>query len=314
VIAVKQPALLFPGQGAQHEGMGRDWAEDFPVARATFARADEVLGLPLTELCWSRGDEVNRTDVAQPGIFTTSVAIVRVLEERGLDLRQVPLVTGLSLGEYTALWAAGSLSFEDALKLVRLRGEAMQAASEALPSSMTSLMGATEDQARAVAAVGAAMGICQVANLNAPGQIILSGEIAALDAAEAAAKDYGVRRTRRLTVAGAFHSECMRPAATRLSAALESVPIAAPRVTFVSNVTALPTTDPARIRAQLAEQVCAPVLWERSMRWARIQGITEFLEPGPGTVLAGILSKIDPAAQVRAAAKPADLAAETGNR
>jgi len=314
VIAVKQPALLFPGQGAQHEGMGRDWAEDFPVARATFARADEVLGLPLTELCWSRGDEVNRTDVAQPGIFTTSVAIVRVLEERGLDLRQVPLVTGLSLGEYTALWAAGSLSFEDALKLVRLRGEAMQAASEALPSSMTSLMGATEDQARAVAAVGAAMGICQVANLNAPGQIILSGEIAALDAAEAAAKDYGVRRTRRLTVAGAFHSECMRPAATRLSAALESVPIAAPRVTFVSNVTALPTTDPARIRAQLAEQVCAPVLWERSMRWALAQGITEFLEPGPGTVLAGILSKIDPAAQVRAAAKPADLAAETGNR
>lgn len=314
MIAVKQPALLFPGQGAQHEGMGRDWAEDFPVARATFARADEVLGLPLTELCWSRGDEVNRTDVAQPGIFTTSVAIVRVLEERGLDLRQVPLVTGLSLGEYTALWAAGSLSFEDALKLVRLRGEAMQAASEALPSSMTSLMGATEDQARAVAAVGAAMGICQVANLNAPGQIILSGEIAALDAAEAAAKDYGVRRTRRLTVAGAFHSECMRPAATRLSAALESVPIAAPRVTFVSNVTALPTTDPARIRAQLAEQVCAPVLWERSMRWALAQGITEFLEPGPGTVLAGILSKIDPAAQVRAAAKPADLAAETGNR
>ncbi len=292
--------------------MGRDWAEAFPVARATFARADEVLGIPLTELCWSRGDVVNRTDVAQPGIFTTSVAIVRVLEERGLDLRQVPLVTGLSLGEYTALWAAGSLSFEDALELVRLRGEAMQAASEALPSSMTSLMGATEDQARAVAAVGAAVGICQIANLNAPGQIILSGEIAALDAAEAAAKDHGVRRTRRLTVAGAFHSECMRPAATRLAAALASVTIAAPRVTFVSNVTALPTTDPARIRAQLAEQVCAPVLWERSMRWALAQGITEFLEPGPGTVLAGILSKIDPAAQVRAAAKPADLAAASG--
>jgi [acyl-carrier-protein] S-malonyltransferase len=174
---------------------------------------------------------------------------------------------------------------------------------------MTSLMGATEDQARAVAAVGAKVGICQVANLNAPGQIILSGELAALDAAEAAAKDHGVRRTRRLVVAGAFHSECMRPAATRLSAALASVTIAPPRVTFVSNVTALPTTDPERIRAQLAEQVCAPVLWERSMRWALAQGITEFLEPGPGTVLAGILSKIDPAAQVRAAAKPADLAA-----
>lgn len=311
-MTVKQPALLFPGQGAQHEGMGRDWAEAFPVARATFERADEILGIPLTELCWSRGDEVNRTDVAQPGIFTTSVAVVRVLEERGLDLARVPLVAGLSLGEYTALWAAGSLTFEDALKLVRLRGEAMQDASEALPSSMTSLMGATEDQARAVAAVGAAVGICQVANLNAPGQIILSGTIAALDAAEAAAKDHGVRRTRRLTVAGAFHSECMRPAATRLTAALASVPITAPRVTFVSNVTALPTLDPERIRAQLAEQVCAPVLWERSMRWALAQGIVTFLEPGPGTVLAGILAKIDPAAQVRAAAKPADLAA-SGN-
>ncbi len=303
------PALLFPGQGAQSEGMGRDWAEAFPAAAAVFERADKALGIPLTEMCWSRGEEVNRTDVAQPGILTTSVAIVSVLQERGLDLAQVPLVAGLSLGEYTALWAAGSLSFEDALRLVRLRGEAMQKASEAIPSSMTSLMGATEDQARAVAAEGAKVGICQLANLNAPGQIILSGELRALDAAEAAAKDHGVRRTRRLVVAGGFHSECMRSAADQLARALESVTIRAPRVPFVSNVTALETTDPGRIRAQLAEQVCAPVLWERSMRHALGRGIREFLEPGPGTVLAGILSKIDAEARVRSAAKPADLAA-----
>jgi len=289
--------------------MGRDWAEAYPAAAAIFERADKALGLPLSEMCWSRGEEVNRTDVAQPGILTTSVAIVSVLEERGLDLARAPLVAGLSLGEYTALWAAGSLSFEDALRLVRRRGEAMQKASEAIPSSMTSLMGASEDQARAVAAAGAAVGICQIANLNAPGQIILSGELHALDAAEAAAKDHGVRRTRRLVVAGGFHSECMRSAADQLALALESVTIRAPRVPFVSNVTAFETTDPERIRAQLAEQVCAPVLWERSMRHALAKGISEFLEPGPGTVLAGILSKIDAQARVRSAARPADLAA-----
>lgn len=303
------PAILFPGQGAQAEGMGRDWTEAFPAAREVFERADRVLGLPLSDLCWNRGDEVNRTDVAQPGILTTSVAIMTVLQQRGLDLATVPLVAGLSLGEYTALWAAGSLSFEDALRLVRLRGVAMQKASEAIPSSMTSLMGATEDQARAVAAEGAKVGICQVANLNAPGQIVISGELRALDAAEAAAKDQGVRRTRRLVVAGGFHSECMRPAAKQLAAALASVPIHPPRVPFVSNVTALETTDPERIRQQLAEQVCAPVLWERSMRHALGRGIRTFLEPGPGNVLAGILAKIDPEAHVRSAARPADLAA-----
>ncbi|MBL8863387.1 MAG: ACP S-malonyltransferase [Planctomycetes bacterium] len=302
------PAILFPGQGAQHEGMGRDFAAAFPAARAVFERAERVLGLPLTELIWSRGEEVNRTDVAQPGILATSVAIVAVLQERGLDLARVPLVAGLSLGEYTALWAAGALDLDDALRLVRLRGEAMQAASAALPSSMTSLLGATEDQARAVAAAGAQRGICQVANLNAPGQIILSGELAALDAAEAAAKDHGVRRTRRLVVAGGFHSECMRPAAERLRAALATIAIRPPRVPFVSNVTALETEDPARIREQLAEQVCAPVLWERSMRHALGKGLREFLEPGPGTVLAGILGKIDPEARVRSAARPEDVA------
>ena len=300
-------AILFPGQGAQFEGMGRDWAEAFPVAKDTFARADEVLGFSLTKAIWSSGEEVNRTDVAQPGIFTTSVAVVRVLESRGFDRAQSALVAGLSLGEYTALWAADSLSFEDGLRLVRLRGEAMQDASRAIPSSMVSLMGATEEQAHTLAKVGAAHGICQVANLNAPGQVIVSGEIRALDALEAAAKDHGVRRTRRLVVAGGFHSECMRPAADRLAAALREIEIRAPRVPFVSNVTGAPTTSPADIRRQLADQVCASVLWEKRMRHALAQGIRRFIEPAPGTVLAGILGKIDETAVVRAAAKPSDL-------
>lgn len=302
-------AILLPGQGAQHAGMGRDWCEAHEVARATFARADEVLGFALTEKCWAAGDEVNRTDVAQPGIFTTSVAILRVLESQGLDLARAPLTAGLSLGEYTALWVAGSITFEDGVRLVRLRGEAMQAASERSQSGMVSLMGATEEQAFALAKVGAAHGICQVANLNAPGQIVVSGEIPALDALEAAAKDHGVRRTRRLVVAGGFHSECMRPAAERLEAALVAVEIRAPRIPFLSNVTGDVTTDPARIREQLAEQVCAPVWWEKSMRRALELGASDFLEPGPGNVLGGLMSKIAPEARVRSVAKPLDLAA-----
>lgn len=300
-------AVLFPGQGAQFEGMGKDWCEAFPVARQTFDEAAEALGFDLASACWSSGDSVNRTDVAQPGILTTSVAVMRVLAGRGFDARESPFTAGLSLGEYTALWFAGSIDFADCVRLVRLRGEAMQAASEACPSGMVSLMGADEAQARALAAVGAAHGICSVANLNAPGQVIVSGELVALDALEAAAKDHGVRRTRRLVVAGGFHSECMRPAAQRLAAALERIEIRTPQVTFVTNVTGEPVSDPKAVRAHLAAQVCAPVLWERSMRWALAQGVREFLEPAPGKVLAGILGKIDESARVVSAAQPSDL-------
>jgi [acyl-carrier-protein] S-malonyltransferase len=309
VSATPTEGLLFPGQGAQHEGMGRDWCEAFPIARETFAAASRALGFSLEEACWSRGEDVNRTDIAQPGILVTSVAIVRVLEERGLDRSRAAMVAGLSLGEYTALWCAQSLSFEDAVRLVRLRGVAMQEASEKIPSSMVSLLGATEEQAHALARVGAARGICSVANLNAPGQVIVSGELAALDALEAAAKDHGVRRTRRLQVAGGFHSECMRPAAERLRDALAAIEIRAPRVPFVTNVSGEREESPEAIRANLAQQVCAPVLWERSMRWALGEGVTRFLEPGPGKVLAGLFSKIDESATVRAATVPADLAA-----
>jgi [acyl-carrier-protein] S-malonyltransferase len=302
-------AILFPGQGAQHPGMGREWNDAFPAARDVFARADAALGFPLTAAIWADGDGVHRTDVAQPGILAVSAAVIAVLRERGLDTDRAPYVAGLSLGEYSALWCAGALSFEDALRLVRLRGEAMQAASEAIPSGMTSLMGADEEQARTLAAVGAAHGVCQVANLNAPGQVVLSGEIAALDAVEAAAREHGVKRAVRLTVAGGFHSECMRPAAERLASALADVDVRAPRVPVVSNVTARPVADAAEIRANLAEQICAPVLWERSMRWiVAEQGVTAFLEPAPGTVLAGLLRRIAKDASVRSAATPEDLA------
>ncbi|MAF65632.1 MAG: [acyl-carrier-protein] S-malonyltransferase [Planctomycetes bacterium] len=298
-------AILFPGQGAQFEGMGRDWSEADEAARETFAEADRILGFSLSKACWEGGDEVNRTDLAQPGIFTTSVAAVRALEGRGLDRARAAATCGLSLGEYSALWCAGSLDFADGLRLVRLRGEAMQAASEATPSGMVSLLGADESSAQALATVGAGRGVCSVANLNAPGQIILSGELDALDAVEAVASDHGVRRTRRLVVAGGFHSECMRPAAERLEAALREIELRPPTVPFYSNVTAEATDDPARIAAQLADQVCSPVLWQRSIQALLDAGVSEFLEPAPGRVLAGLMKKIAPSARVDSAATPA---------
>jgi [acyl-carrier-protein] S-malonyltransferase len=291
--------------------MGKDWAEAHVVARETFKQADDVLGFPLSQECWAEGEGVNRTDIAQPGIFTTSVAIVRTLRSLGQAPKTIPFTAGLSLGEYSALWLAGSLSFEDGLRLVRLRGEAMQDAAEAIPSGMASLVGADTEKAEALAQVGAQAGICQVANINAPGQIILSGELAALDAAEAAAKEHGVRRVRRLVVAGGFHSECMRPAADRLESALAQTAIAAPQIPVISNVDGNWASEPDKIRSNLARQVCSSVLWEQSMGLALRQGVHQFLEPGPGTVLAGLMRKIDPEATVRSTATPADLASGT---
>lgn len=307
--SIRSLPILCPGQGAQAEGMGRDWAEAHPEARAVWDEADDVLGFALTEACWSSGDDVHRTDVAQPGIFTTGVAVLRVLEAAGLDLRSAPFTAGLSLGEYTAHWAAGTFDFAAGLRLVRLRGEAMQDASEENPSGMASLMGATPEQAEALAGVGAEHGVCQVANLNAPGQIVVSGSHPALDAVEAAAKEHGVRRVRRLVVAGGFHSECMRPAAERLRAALADTELSAPSVPVVSNVTAAPVTTVDEVRETLATQVCAPVLWQRSMEWALAAGHRRFLEPAPGTILAGILRKIDAEAEVVPASRPDEVAA-----
>lgn len=299
--------ILCPGQGAQAEGMGKDWADAFPEAKAIWEEADEVLGFSLSKACWESGDDVHRTDIAQPGIFTTGVAALTVLAARGVDLQAAPFTAGLSLGEYTAHWAAGTYEFAAGLRLVRLRGEAMQDASEQNPSGMASLMGATEEQALALARVGAEHGTCQVANLNAPGQVVVSGSFPALDAVEAAAKEHGVRRVRRLIVAGGFHSECMRPAAERLQLALAETDLRDPKIPVLSNVTAEPVRTIAEVKDTLGAQVCAPVLWERSMRRALGDGHQRFLEPGPGTILAGILRKIDAEASVIPLARPDDL-------
>ena len=286
-------AILFPGQGAQAVGMGRAWAERSASARAVFDEADEALGFPISSASWDGEVDVNRTDIAQPGIFTASAACLAGLEEMGAGPTSVKAVAGLSLGEYTALWWSGVLSFADGVRLVRLRGEAMQAASEACPSGMLSLVGADIEQAEKIASIGAGEGICSVANRNAPGQIVLSGELHALDSAEACAAEYGVRRVIRLSVAGGFHSECMRPAAERLTSALADVEMSPPQIPVVSNVTARPISGADEARELLARQVCSPVLWEESVRWLISQGMTDFLEPSPGRILSGILRKID---------------------
>ena len=252
-------AILFPGQGAQFAGMGKDWAEAHAVARETFEQADEILGFPLRQTCWTEGEDVNRTDVAQPGIFTTSVAILRTLRSLGQAPVDIPLTAGLSLGEYSALWLSGALSFEDGLRLVRLRGEAMQDAAEATPSGMASLVGADLEKAEALG----------------------------------------------------FHSACMRPAADRLEAALAQTAIATPQIPVISNVDGGWATEPEQIRSNLARQVCSSVLWEQSMSLALEQGVRHFLEPGPGTVLGGLMRKIDPEAVVRSTATPADLTSGT---
>jgi len=298
-------AILFPGQGAQSIGMGKAWADHSDPAREVFERATEVLGFDLKLACWSGDQDIDRTDLAQPAIFVCSAACMAGLKDSGEAPEGLRAVAGLSLGEYTALWWAGVLSFEDGLKLVRLRGEAMQAASEERPSGMVSLVGADLAQAEALASIGAEHGICSVANRNAPGQIVVSGEISCLEAVEEAAKGLGVRRAIRLSVAGAFHSECMRPAAVELAAALEEVELNAPKLPVVSNVTAKPVSSPVEVRELLARQVCAPVLWEESVRWMLNEGMTAFLEPSPGKVLTGILKKIDREAQCASADEPA---------
>ncbi len=293
--------LLLPGQGAQVVGMGQDFAAASPAAARLFALADEILALPLSRICFTGPlEELTRTDVAQPAIYVTSLAALAALEER----RGRPLVpamaAGLSLGEYTALAAAGALSFADGLRLVRLRGQAMQEASEARPSGMTSVLGldpaVLEELCAAVARESGR--ICQVANRNAPGQVVISGALEALDLLEQRAREAGARRALRLNVAGAFHSEVMRPAAERLAAALAEVEMRPPVCPVWQNATAAPATDPEELRRQLAAQLTAPVLWEDSFRSMAGAADTLFLEPAPGRVLAGLARKIVPGARV----------------
>lgn len=292
---------LFPGQGAQKCGMGQDLIESFPEARELFDRADAAIDFPLADtIVNGEAATVNRTDVCQPGIFLVSAAVIEVLKNRkGLDPTTFHAAAGLSLGEYTALYFAGAFSFEDGIRLTRLRGELMQAASDAEPSGMSSIMGLDlEKVEEACAAVRELGGIVCVANLNSPGQVVISGAQDAVNTAAGLAKEAGARRAIALPVAGAFHSPLMASAAKGLAARLETTDIAETVIPVITNVTAQPIRSPEEIRKNLVLQLTSPVLWEKSMRYLISEGIENFLEPGPGTVLAGLMKKVGPDATV----------------
>ncbi len=302
-MTTREPIILLcPGQGAQRVGMGHAWASDRKEAAAVFASADAVLGdslgQRLSALCFAGAEErINRTDVAQPALYTTAIASWRAWS--AADAPTVLAGAGLSLGEYTALHLAGAISFEDGLKLVALRGAAMQAAAEASDGGMLALIGADEQQARQVCADAARNDALVPANFNAPGQIVLSGHAAACERAAKVAESLGLRAT-RLAVAGAFHSPLMAPAAEKLSRALESVHFSPPSSIVVSNVTAKPHTDsPEQIKARLVEQLTAPVRWDASCAWLAANVKTPAGAPAvmhelaPGKVLAGLMRRID---------------------
>ncbi len=297
--------LLCPGQGAQFPGMGRDVAERFPESAAIFERADAALDLGLTRIVFDgSAEDVERTDICQPGILTVSIAIWEAAAARGVvDPSQLSAALGLSLGEYTAHVVAGSLEFEDAVRLVRRRGRYMQEASDATPSGMAAVMGPSVDEIEGVcASIRNDGGIVVVANLNAPGQVVISGENVALATCCSRLDELGARRVVPLKVAGAFHSPVMQTAADQLAADLADVTFAAPRVPVVSNVTGAPVTTADEARETLARQVVAPVLFERSLRrvLADAEGTPDFVEPGPGKTLGGFLRKIDRGIRARA--------------
>lgn len=301
-------ALLFPGQGSQRVGMGRDLAHAHEAARRVYEEADEVLGFSLSKLCWDGPeDELTLTRHAQPAILATSIAVFRVLAARGLAF---DVVAGHSLGEWSALVAAGSLPLRDAVRLVHLRGTYMQEAVPVGEGAMAALMGLELPAARAVCEGASRPGEpAEPANLNGAGQIVISGHAAAIERAIADAKAAGARRAVRLPVSAPFHCSLMQPAADRLAAALADVAVAAPRVPVIANVTAEPTQDAARIKALLIQQVTAPVRWEESIQAIAKLGVTRAWELGSGAVLKGLVKRIAGTIEVAAIGEPHEVEA-----
>ncbi len=284
-------ALLFAGQGAQAVGMGKDLAEKFPSARAWFDRANAALGYDLASICFHGPEpELTRTENAQPGIFLVSWIAFQLLKEQ-LPPLEFGATAGLSLGEFTALAAAGAMSFEDGLRVVRQRGRFMQEACDATRGGMAAVIGLDEAPTREVCAEAGVV----LANVNCPGQLVISGETDKIAKAVELAKAKGAKRTIPLPVAGAYHSPLMAGARSKLQAELEKIDILSPAVPVISNVTALPHGRPSGIRERLVEQVTSPVLWEQSLRTLLAQGFTRFIELGPGTALSGFMKRIDPA-------------------
>lgn len=286
--------ILCPGQGAQHVGMGKDFAETFPVARQIFDRANQVIGFDLASICFNGPeDELNKTNISQPAIYVTSVACFAAAKEAGrIQPEQVTAYAGLSLGEYTALHLGGSFSFEEGLQLVAARGAYMQEAAVASPSGMVSIIGADEAAVINLCETSAAGEVLVPANYNSPGQIVVSGSIAACERVAKAAEAAGFRAI-PLKVAGAFHSPLMQSGADKMAAALAKANIQPPRTTVYSNVTAASHTDAAAIKGLLVDQIVRPVKWEQTMQSLVTAGEARWVELAPGRVLTGLLKKIN---------------------
>jgi [acyl-carrier-protein] S-malonyltransferase len=288
-------AFVFPGQGSQSVGMGKALADAYPAARKVFAEIDAALGDDLTTIMWEGpADRLMLTENAQPALVAVSLAAMRVLEtEAGLDLaREAQFVAGHSVGEYAALAAAGSISTAEAVLLVRTRGLAMQRALPAGAGAMAALMGVDFDAAAAIAAAAAGAQVCQAANDNGGGQVVISGDKAAVERALAIAKDKGVRRAMMLPVSGPFHSALMQPAADVMRDALARVTIKRPTVPLVANVLAGPTSDPGEIARGLVAQVTGTVRWRESVAFMAAAGVAVFYEVGAGKVLSGLVKRI----------------------
>lgn len=300
-------ALVFPGQGAQYVGMGMELAERYPKARDILDDADKALSFALSDVIANGpDDELTKTDISQPAILTVSWMAFSVLKQSVVGLSYTA-TAGLSLGEYTALIAAGVLSFKDAVKLVRIRGQAMQEAADAAPSGMVALIGADEESAQKLCDQVANGDVLAVANLNSTGQVVISGAQAACERAVEAAKDAGIRRAMPLNVAGAFHSPLMASAADRLRAAINDVELSDPRVPVYSNVTAKPVTSAADIPDLLVQQLTSPVRWAASVEAMKADGITEFWELGPGKSLCGMIQRTVKEVEVANLDKAADV-------
>jgi [acyl-carrier-protein] S-malonyltransferase len=305
-------AYIFPGQGSQSVGMGRTLAEAFPAARQTFEEVDAALGEKLSAVIFDGPEEtLTLTANAQPALMAVSLAVTRVLQaEAGLDLaKDAAFVAGHSLGEYSALAAAGSLDVSDAARLLRIRGNAMQKAVPAGQGAMAALLGLEFEQAAAVAADAAQGEICQAANDNGGGQVVISGHKAAVDRACELAKAKGAKRALLLPVSAPFHCALMQPAADAMAEALSRVMVRAPAAPLVANVTAAPVTDPDAIRRSLVAQVTGTVRWRESMAAMAAAGVTRFVELGAGKVLTGLVKRNAEGAQGVAVGTPEDVAA-----
>ncbi|MDG1182833.1 MAG: ACP S-malonyltransferase [Tateyamaria sp.] len=303
-------AFVFPGQGAQTIGMGKDLAEAYPEARAVFEEVDDALGEPLSDLIWEGDlDTLTLTQNAQPALMATSIAAVRALEAEGIGMGRASFVAGHSLGEYSALCAAGVLSLADTARLLRIRGIAMQEAVPVGLGAMAALLGLDFAAVRDVANDAAQGDVCEAANDNDPGQVVVSGHKAAVERAVELAKARGAKRAVMLPVSAPFHCALMAPAADVMDKALSDVSFGVPTVPVVPNVRAQACSDPTELRALLVEQITGAVRWRESVAWMAGQGVTEIWEIGAGKALSGMVRRIDRSVATRAVGMPTDVKA-----